>query len=137
MHTYIYTDRRVQLVYRNKATSKPQSVAIMSHTKTEGSPVSSNSEGTVSPGYSHDVAGFKNSSLEYIAQQGENGGDPTYQEVSGAPIERKSPLGLSVTWITIGLNLTQMIGTGVFATRESSTIPLSSCHANGPQRPAF
>jgi hypothetical protein len=97
----------------------------MSHTKTRGSPVSSDLDGTVSPGYSHDVAGFKSSSLEYIALQGENGGDPTYQEVSGAPIERKSPLGLSVTWITIiGLNLNQMIGTGVFSTRELPTISL-------------
>lgn len=96
----------------------------MSHTKLGGSPVSSDLEGTVSPGYSHDVTGVKSTSLEYIALQGENGGDPTYQEVSGAPIERKSPLGLSVTWITIiGLNLNQMIGTGVFSTRESPTIP--------------
>lgn len=62
----------------------------------------------------------KNGSLEYVAQQGENGSVPTYQEASGAPVEIRSPLGYRVEWVTIiFLNIGQMIGTGVFSTRRS------------------
>jgi hypothetical protein len=60
-------------------------------------------------------------SLEFISQQGGNGSLPTYQEATGAPIETTSPLGLDVSWLAIiGLNINQMIGTGVFSTREKS-----------------
>lgn len=62
---------------------------------------------------------FKTGNLEFVAEQGENGGKPTYQEASGAPVEAHSPLGTSVQWYTIVfLNIGQMIGTGVFSTRE-------------------
>lgn len=61
----------------------------------------------------------KHGSLEYVAQQGENGSVPTYQEASGAPVEIRSPLGYRVEWFTIiFLNIGQMVGTGVFSTRE-------------------
>lgn len=66
-----------------------------------------------------EVTKEKHGSLEYVAQQGENGSVPTYQEASGAPVEVRSPLGYQVQWFTIiFLNIGQMVGTGVFSTRE-------------------
>jgi hypothetical protein len=66
-----------------------------------------------------EVSKEKHGSLEYIAQQGENGSVPTYQEASGAPVKVRSPLGYQVQWFTIiSLNIGQMVGTGVFSTRE-------------------
>jgi hypothetical protein len=59
---------------------------------------------------------FKNGSLEYVAEQGDNGGKPTYQEASGAPVEAHS---FSIIFLNIG----QMIGTGVFSTRTSCGYP--------------
>ncbi|KAH8770236.1 high affinity methionine permease [Hyaloscypha sp. PMI_1271] len=56
-------------------------------------------------------------SLEFVHEYGGNGSKPSYQEVSGAPVENISPLVLQVTWFTtIFLNIGQMIGTGVFST---------------------
>jgi hypothetical protein len=61
----------------------------------------------------------KHGSLDYVAQQGENGSVPTYQEASGAPVEVRSPMGYQVQWYTIiFLNIGQMVGTGVFSTRK-------------------
>lgn len=58
-------------------------------------------------------------SLQYTAEGGANSSKLTYQEASGAPIEVESPLGYSVGAITVVfLNLSKMIGTGVFSTRE-------------------
>lgn len=72
---------------------------------------------------SGDSGAVKTGSLEYIAEQGGNGSLPTYQEASGAPIEAQSPLGYKVKWYTIiFLNIGQMIGTGVFSTREFSNL---------------
>lgn len=57
-------------------------------------------------------------SLHYTAEGGENSNRLTIQEASGAPIEQHSPLGYSVGPITVVfLNLSMMIGTGVFSTR--------------------
>jgi hypothetical protein len=68
------------------------------------------------------VISRKHGSLEYVAQQGENGSVPTYQEASGAPVEVRNPLGYQVQWFTIiFLNIGQMVGTGVFSTREWNT----------------
>ena len=62
---------------------------------------------------------YKTGNLEFVAEQGDNGGKTTYQEASGAPVEAHSPLPARVQWFTIiFLNLGQMIGTGVFSTRE-------------------
>lgn len=67
---------------------------------------------------------FKNGSLQYVAEQGDNGGKPTYQEASGAPVEAHSPLPARVKWFSIiFLNIGQMIGTGVFSTRTSCGYP--------------
>ena len=88
-------------------------------------------------------------SLKSVHGYGGNGSKPSYQEVSGAPAENISPLGLQVTWFTtIFLNIGQMIGTGVFSTRKPfsciqhnsfvlmylalGTMALNSCH--NPQR---
>lgn len=61
---------------------------------------------------------YRTGNLEFVAEQGENGGKTTYQEASGAPVEAHSPLGTRIGWYTIiFLNLGQMIGTGVFSTR--------------------
>lgn len=57
-------------------------------------------------------------SLRYTVEEGFNSSNPTYQEASGAPVESKSPLGYSVGWVTVVLlNLSMMVGTGVFSTR--------------------
>lgn len=71
---------------------------------------------------SWDSNNLKQGNLHFIAGQGANGGLPTYQEASGAPIESDSPLGYKVRWFTIiFLNIGQMVGTGVFSTRECFT----------------
>jgi hypothetical protein len=68
-------------------------------------------------GFEHSV--FTSGSLKYTAEEGGNNALPAYQEVSGAPVEKKSPLGYSVGWITIVfLNLSKMVGTGIFSTRK-------------------
>lgn len=57
-------------------------------------------------------------SFKYTNEVGGNTTKATYQEASGAPVEVNSPLGYSVGWVTvIFLNLSKMIGTGVFSTR--------------------
>jgi hypothetical protein len=60
-----------------------------------------------------------NDSLRYTHEIGGNTSKATYQEASGAPVEVNSPLGYSVGWVTVVfLNLSKMIGTGVFSTRS-------------------
>ena len=62
--------------------------------------------------------------LEYTREFGGNDSKPSYQEASGAPVEKESPLGYEISWYTVVfLNIGQMIGTGVFSTR---TVHLSS-----------
>lgn len=66
--------------------------------------------------------------LRYVAV-GHAGNDsgPTYQEATGAPVEVDSPLGYDVGPVTIiFLNVSMMIGTGVYSTRKP--IP----HLSGP-----
>lgn len=60
--------------------------------------------------------------IKFAVEQGGNNSGPSYQDVSGAPVEVKSPLGYSVGGITIlFLNISMMIGTGVYSTRKSLT----------------
>lgn len=55
----------------------------------------------------------------YVAALGGNGADATYQEAHGAPVESKSPLGYHVGHATtLFLNVSMIIGTGIFSTRE-------------------
>ena len=39
------------------------------------------------------TAFLKEGNLQYAVEKGENSNEPTYQEVSGAPVETRSPLG--------------------------------------------
>lgn len=58
--------------------------------------------------------------LNYVENKAGNNSPTSYQEASGAPVEVNSPLGYSVGAITIVfLNLSKMIGTGIFSTRRS------------------
>ena len=57
--------------------------------------------------------------FKYVVEKAGNGSGPSYQEVSGAPVEVNSPLGYSVGPITVlFLNISMMIGTGIYSTRE-------------------
>jgi hypothetical protein len=59
--------------------------------------------------------------LDFVVEQGGNGSKPSYQEVTGAPVEITSPLGLEVGPITIlFLNISKMVGTGIYSTRKLS-----------------
>jgi hypothetical protein len=59
--------------------------------------------------------------LKYTFAKGGNDSPPAYQEASGAPVESRSPLGYAVGPATIVfLNVSKMVGTGVYSTRESS-----------------
>lgn len=74
--------------------------------------ISSSDDGVVSDG-----------SLKYTREKGGNDSNESYQEVSGAPVERESPLGYGVGRFTIiFLNIGTMIGTGVYSTRRSAFI---------------
>ena len=59
-------------------------------------------------------------SLQYAVEKGGNNSGPSYQESSGAPVESHSTLGYNVGAITIVfLNLSKMVGTGVYSTPAS------------------
>ena len=65
-----------------------------------------------------DSAEVTDGSLKYTREKGGNDSQPSYQEASGAPVESRSPLGYSVGPVTIiFLNVSKMIGTGVYSTR--------------------
>lgn len=58
-------------------------------------------------------------SLHYVVEKAGNGSGPSYQEATGAPVETSSPLGYAVGPVTIVfLNVSKMIGTGVYSTRK-------------------
>jgi hypothetical protein len=70
---------------------------------------------------SHEIVSTKGD-LKFIVEQGGNGSQPSYQEVSGAPVEAKSSLGYAVGPLTIVfINIGKMIGTGVYSTRTCSS----------------
>lgn len=72
---------------------------------------------TASTSVDHEVVTDGN--LHYVVEKAENDTPATYQEASGAPVETKSPLGYAVGPITIVfLNLSKMVGTGIYSTRE-------------------
>jgi hypothetical protein len=60
--------------------------------------------------------------LKFTVEKGGNGSQPSYQEVTGAPVEVRSPLGYAVGPVTVMfLNMSKMVGTGVYSTRQSSS----------------
>lgn len=64
-------------------------------------------------------AAVSDGSLQYIVEKAGNTDEVAYQEASGAPVESNSPLGYSAGAITIiFLNLSKMIGTGIYSTRR-------------------
>ena len=66
--------------------------------------------------------------LKFVVEQGGNGSQPSYQEVSGAPVEANSSLGYAVGPLTIVfINIGKMIGTGVYSTRMCPLNRLRSC----------
>ena len=65
---------------------------------------------------------LKDGDLDFTVAQGGNNSLPSYQEASGAPVEPKSPLGYHVGPVTVVfLNISMMVGTGVYSTRGSSS----------------
>lgn len=67
---------------------------------------------------------IQDGNLKYVVEKGGNDSLPSYQEASGAPVEVNSPLGYTVGPITIVfLNISKMVGTGVYSTRWSSKSP--------------
>jgi hypothetical protein len=75
-------------------------------------------------GASYDSGEITDGSLKYVIEKGGNDSKPSYQEASGAPVEKHSPLGYSVGPVTIiFLNVSMMIGTGVYSTREHPVSP--------------
>lgn len=70
-------------------------------------------------GHAVDEGEVSDGSLQYVVEHSGNTHEVSYQEASGARVESNSPLGYSVGAITIiFLNLSKMIGTGVYSTRK-------------------
>lgn len=62
----------------------------------------------------------------YVAGKAANNKEVSYQDASGAPIEESSPLGYNVGPMTIlFLNVSKMIGTGIFSTRKQAFLSAS------------
>lgn len=72
--------------------------------------------------------------VKYTAAEGLNSTSVTFQDASGAPVETSSPLGYSVSYLAaMCLNINQMIGTGIFSTRQW---PLDTSGFNVLTRPS-
>jgi hypothetical protein len=83
------------------------------------------------PVYTADEGAVSDGSLQYVVEKSGNTNEVSYQEASGAPVESDSPLGYSVGAITIiFLNLSKMIGTGIYSTRKyiSDIISINNAH---------
>ncbi|RAO68625.1 uncharacterized protein BHQ10_004637 [Talaromyces amestolkiae] len=66
---------------------------------------------------SSDEEFVKDGDIAYKVAEGANTSIATYQDARGAPVEKQSPLGYSVnSWVSLCLNVNQMIGTGIFST---------------------
>ena len=62
---------------------------------------------------------LQDGAANYTVTVGMNSSKATYQDATGAPVETDSPLGYSVNlWVTLALNINQMVGTGIFSTRK-------------------
>ncbi|KAL2820353.1 high affinity methionine permease [Aspergillus granulosus] len=71
-------------------------------------------------GSESDATIIEGGDYKYTAEAGQNSSLPTYQEASGAPIEVVSPLGYQAGFVTlIFLNVSKMVGTGIFSTPSS------------------
>ncbi len=82
----------------------------------------SNRVGVVTTATADHQSEISDGSFKYVGEKGGNGTVTTYQDASGAPVERDSPLGYGVGAGTILLlNISMMIGTGIYSTRERKT----------------
>lgn len=73
---------------------------------------------------SDEIVETSDGSIKYVAEVGGNTAGATYQDATGAPVERESPMGYSVNSFTIlFLNISMMVGTGIFSTRKCSKLP--------------
>ena len=78
-----------------------------------------NAEANDVPATSDAASEVSDGSLKYVFEQGGNDSSPSYQEATGAPVETDSPLGYQVGAVTIiFLNISKMIGTGIYSTRK-------------------
>ncbi|WWC67390.1 uncharacterized protein I206_101298 [Kwoniella pini CBS 10737] len=65
--------------------------------------------------------------VNFVGELGGNGAQATIQDVSGAPVESVNPLGYSVGWWSaLFLNITMLIGTGIFSFPSSLLKSLGS-----------
>lgn len=76
-------------------------------------------------------------SVHYVVGKAGNDSETSYQDTVGAPVEVHSPLGYTVGPVTIVfLNISKMIGTGIFSTRESSMLDCCwMCWSDATQHP--
>lgn len=92
-------------------------------------------QGTVLEGQREEIS---EGSTQYIGEKGGNDAPPTFQDASGAPIENNSPLGYSVGPVTITLlNITMMIGAGIYSTRTFCTLSKLEFYTNCSKHPRF
>lgn len=82
------------------ASSSHQAIQAIKYIVETGTMVSlrwrkrDNSESASENGQDHGTTAFlQGGTLQYAVEKGENSNEPTYQEVSGAPVESRSPLG--------------------------------------------
>lgn len=69
-----------------------------------------------------DQSEVRDGSLHYVVEKAGNDSGPTYQEATGAPVEIDSPMGYDVGAVTIiCLNVSNMVGTGVYSTSKWTT----------------
>ncbi|KAF2023273.1 amino acid transporter-like protein [Setomelanomma holmii] len=82
----------------------------------EPSHISRNNSGATIPNKNVDASIVREKNAQ-IGEQVYVDGRPVYQDANGAPVEQVSPLGYHVGWAGIlFLNVSQMVGTGVFST---------------------
>lgn len=62
---------------------------------------------------------FIHAQLDYVGEKGGNEAEETIQTTAGAPVEVRNPLGYNVGfWTTLLINVSHLVGTGIFSTRE-------------------
>ncbi|WWC92975.1 uncharacterized protein L201_007939 [Kwoniella dendrophila CBS 6074] len=83
----------------------------------------------ISPGGNHfgQPEFYIDGQVNFVGEVGGNGAQATIQDVSGAPVESTNPLGYSVGWWSaLFLNITMLIGTGIFSFPSSLLKSLGS-----------
>lgn len=82
-----------------------------------------------------DQSELTDGTMHFVAEKAGNDSGTTYQEATGAPVEVNSPLGYNVGPVTIiCLNVSMMIGTGIYSTRK---FPISTAYGMVNIWPSF